>query len=211
MKKAIIGKKVGMTQVFAEDGTMIPVTVIQAGPCVVVQKKNVENEGYDAVQLGYEDIPGHKATKPLKGHFAKAGVKPKKYLHEFRFKDSDSFEVGQEIKADIFSADDLVDVTSVSKGKGYAGPIKRHGFGRGPMTRGSKYHRGVGSLGASAGMSKVQKGRKMAGRMGGRQTTTLNLRVVRVDAEKNMILVKGSVPGARGSLVYLRDALKHRG
>jgi large subunit ribosomal protein L3 len=208
VKKAILGKKIGMTQVFAEDGNLIPVTVIQAGPCVVTQKKTIENEGYAAIQVGYQEMPSHKTKKPLKGHFAKAGVKPKKYLKEFRLEDAENYEIGQEINASVFNDGDIIDATSVSKGKGFQGPIKRHGFSRGPMSHGSKYHRGIGSLGASAGMSRVQKGKKMAGRMGGEKVTVQNLTVVKVDVEKNLILVKGAVPGAKGALVYLQDAVK---
>lgn len=211
MKKAILGKKIGMTQVFADDGNQIPVTVIQAGPCVVTQKKTVENEGYASIQLGYQDIPTHKTNKPLNGHFAKAGVKPKKYLKEFKLEDSDSYNVGQEVTVDLFADGDIIDVTSVSKGKGFQGPIKRHGFTRGPMSHGSKYHRGVGSLGASAGMSRVHKGKKMAGRMGGEKITVQNLEIVKVDSDKNLILIKGAVPGAKGALVHLRDAIKNQG
>ncbi len=208
MKKAILGKKIGMTQVFTDDGHLVPVTVIQAGPCVVTQVKTVDNEGYDAIQVGFIDKPERKTNKPLKGHFAKAGVKPKRHLTEFRLTDTTGFTVGQEVKADTFNAGDLIDVTATSKGKGFQGPIKRHGFHRGPMTHGSKYHRGVGSLGASAGISRVMKGRKMAGRMGGSQVTTQNLTVVRVDTDKNLILVKGAVPGPRGAVVCIRDAVK---
>lgn len=208
MKKAILGKKIGMTQVFADDGNMIPITVIEAGPCIVTQKKTVENEGYAAVQIGFQDMKSHKTKKPLKGHFAKAGVNPKKYLREFRLDDSDSYSVGQEITAAVFAEGDVVDVTSISKGKGFQGVIKRHGYSRGPMTRGSKHHRSGGSLGPSAGQSTVPKGKEMPGRMGGDRVTVQNLTVVRVDEDKNMILIKGAVPGARGALVYLKDAIK---
>ena len=208
MKKAILGKKIGMTQVFTEDGSLVPVTVIQAGPCVVTQVKTIENDGYNAIQVGFEDMPERKANKPKKGHFAKAGVKPKRYLKEFRLDDISSYEVGSEVKADVFSSGDLIDVTATSKGKGYQGPIKRHGFSRGPMSHGSKYHRGVGSLGASAGISHVMKGKKMAGRMGGERTTTQNLTIVSVDIDKNLILVKGAVPGPRGAKVCIRNAVK---
>lgn len=211
MKKAILGKKIGMTQVFADDGNQIPVTVIQAGPCVVTQKKTVENEGYASIQLGYQDIPTHKTNKPLNGHFAKAGVKPKKYLKEFKLEDSDSYNVGQEVTVELFADGDIIDVTSVSKGKGFQGPIRRHGFSRGPMSHGSKYHRGTGSLGASAGMSRVHKGKKMAGRMGGEKITVQNLEIVKIDSDKNLILIRGAVPGAKGALVHLRDAIKNQG
>jgi large subunit ribosomal protein L3 len=208
MKKAILGKKIGMTQVFTEDGSLVPVTVIQAGPCVVTQVKTVENDGYDAIQVGFIDMPERKTNKPLKGHFAKAGVKPKRHLTEFRLDDITGYEVGSEVKADVFSNGELIDVIATSKGKGYQGPIKRHGFSRGPMSHGSKYHRGVGSLGASAGISHVMKGKKMAGRMGGERVTTQNLTIVRVDIDKNLILVKGAVPGPRGAKVCIRSAVK---
>ncbi len=208
MKKAILGKKLGMTQVFTDDGSLVPVTVVQAGPCVVTQKKTVGIDGYEAIQVGFIDKPERKTNKPLKGHFAKAGVKPKRHLTEFRLEDTTAYEVGHEINADTFSAGEIIDVTSKSKGKGFQGPIKRHGFSRGPMSHGSKYHRGVGSLGASAGVSHVFKGRKMAGRMGGRRVTTQNLAIVRVDSDKNLILVKGAVPGPRGAIVCIRDAVK---
>lgn len=206
MKKAILGKKVGMTQIFDENGALIPVTVVQAGPCVVLQKKTAETDGYNAIQVGFIDMPERKANKPMKGHFAKAGVKPKRYIAEFRIEGD--FEVGQEIKADVFAEGDKVDVTGTSKGKGYAGPIKRHGFGRGPMAHGSKYHRGVGSLGASAGVSRVFKGKKMAGRMGGERVTVQNLQVVKVDADRNLLLIKGAVPGPRGAVISIKEAVK---
>lgn len=206
MKKAILGKKVGMTQIFDENGALIPVTVVQAGPCVVLQKKTAETDGYNAIQVGFIDMPERKANKPMKGHFAKAGVKPKRHIAEFRIEGD--FEVGQEIKADVFAEGDKVDVTGTSKGKGYAGPIKRHGFGRGPMAHGSKYHRGVGSLGASAGVSRVLKGKKMAGRMGGERVTVQNLQVVKVDADRNLLLIKGAVPGPRGAVISIKEAVK---
>lgn len=208
MKKAILGKKIGMTQVFNADGNLIPVTVLQAGPCVVTQMKTMETDGYAAVQVGFLDIPERKANKPQKGHFAKAGVKPKRYLVEYRLDNASEFEVGQEITADVFAAGERVDVTAISKGKGFQGPIKRHGFSRGPMAHGSKYHRGVGSLGASAGVSHVFKGRKMAGRMGGQKVTVQNLEVVKVDAGRSLILLKGAVPGPKGAVVTIKNAVK---
>ena len=208
MKKAILTTKVGMTQLFAEDGTLTPVTVLQAGPCVVTQVRTVENDGYSAVQLGFGEIREKLVNKPETGHFAKAGVSVKRFLKEFRLEDAESYEVGQEIKADIFQAGDKIDVTARSKGKGFQGAIKRHGQSRGPMTHGSKYHRHAGSNGAASDPSKVFKGKKMAGHMGAQRVTVQNLEVVRVDAEKNLILVKGAVPGPKKSLVLVRDAVK---
>lgn len=208
MKKAILTTKVGMTQLFAEDGTLTPVTVLQAGPCVVTQVRTVENDGYSAVQLGFGEIREKLVNKPETGHFAKAGVSVKRFLKEFRLEDAESYEVGQEIKADIFQAGDKIDVTARSKGKGFQGAIKRHGQSRGPMTHGSKYHRHAGSNGAASDPSKVFKGKKMAGHMGAQRVTVQNLEVVRVDAEKNLILVKGAVPGPKKSLVMVRDAVK---
>lgn len=208
MKKAILTKKVGMTQIFSEDGTLTPVTVLQAGPCVVTQVRTVENDGYSAVQLGFGEIREKLVTKPEKGHFAKAGVPVKRFLKEFRLEDAESYEPGQEIKADIFEAGDKIDVTAKSKGKGFQGAIKRHGQSRGPMTHGSKYHRHAGSNGSASDPSRVFKGKKMPGHMGAVRVTVQNLEVVRVDAEKNLILVKGAVPGPRKSLVMVRDAVK---
>jgi large subunit ribosomal protein L3 len=197
-----------MTQVFAENGTVIPVTVVEAGPCVVVQKKTVESDGYDAIQVGFGDVKQKHVTKPLQGHFAKSGVDLRKVLKEFRLEDISSFEVGNEIKADVFAPGDKVDVAGVSKGKGYQGPIKRHGQSRGPMAHGSKYHRGVGSMGAATSPGRVFKGKKMAGHMGNENVTVQNLEIVRTDAEKNLILVKGALPGPKGSLVFISDSVK---
>ena len=208
MKKAILATKVGMTQIFDENGAFVPVTVLQAGPCTVVQKKTVDREGYDAVQVGFGDIREKLVNKPVKGHFAKAGVANKKYLKEFRFEDAASYEVGQEIKADIFANGDKVDAVGISKGKGYAGAIKRHGLSRGPMKHGSKYHRHAGSNGSSASPSRVFKGKHMAGQMGHVRVTVQNLEVVRVDVENNMILVKGAVPGAKKGLIILKETVK---
>ena len=171
MQKAIVAKKIGMTQIFAENGLLIPVTVLEAGPCVVTQKKTVENDGYDAIQVGFGEIKAKKVNKPMKGHFDKAGVVPTKVLKELRLDDTSAYEVGSEIKADVFAAGDKVDATGVSKGKGYQGPIKRHGQSRGPMAHGSKYHRGVGSLSSATTPGKVKKGKKMAGHMGSVQVT----------------------------------------
>lgn len=208
MNKAILGRKIGMTQVFAENGLVIPVTVVEAGPCVVVQKKTVESDGYNAIQVGFGEVKEKHTTKPVKGHFDKAGVSLKKTLREFKFEDISSYEVGSEIKADIFAAGDKVDVSGVSKGKGYQGPIKRHGQSRGPMAHGSKYHRGVGSMGAATSPGRVFKGKKMAGHMGAENVTVQNLEIVRADAEKNLILVKGALPGPKGSLVCIKESVK---
>ncbi len=210
MTRGILGEKLGMTQVFDEEGNAIPVTVIKAGPCTVVQKKVSNKDGYNAIQLGYGAIKPKKANRPLKGHFDKAKVGPVAHLREFRLEKPDEYEVGQEIKVDIFKPGDVVDVTGTSRGKGFAGAIKRWGFHRGPMSHGSKYHRGPGSLGASADPSRVLKGRKMPGRMGGEKTTVQNIKVVKVDPDRNLLLVKGAVPGARGSIVAIRDAVKVR-
>lgn len=208
MKKAILGKKVGMTQIFSKEGKAIPVTVIQAGPNVVVQKKTVENDGYSSIQVGYQDKDEKKVNKPMKGHFAKAKVATKRYLRELRVENAESFEIGQEIKADVFAEGDKVDVSGVSKGKGTAGTIKRFNAHRGPMRHGSKFHRAPGSMGASSDPSRTFKGKKLPGRMGNENTTVQNLEVVKVDAEKNYILVKGGVPGIRGSLVMIKDTVK---
>jgi large subunit ribosomal protein L3 len=208
MKKAILARKVGMTQVFTENGALVPVTVLEAGPCVVVQKKTVEHDGYSAIQVGFGDIKAKQLTKPAKGHFDKANLEPKKTLKELRLDDADSYEVGAEIKADIFAPGERVDVSGVSKGKGYQGAIKRHGQHRGPMTHGSKYHRGLGSMGAATSPGKVPKGKNMPGHMGHENVTVQNLEIVRADAEKNIILVKGAVPGAKNALLFIKDSVK---
>ena len=208
MKKVIIGKKVGMTQIFDEKGTVIPVTVIEAGPCNVVQIKTVETDGYDAIQLGYGDVKEYKVNKPERGHFKKADVKPQKHLREFRVEDVSSHKVGDVIKADTFSEGDIVDVQGISKGKGFQGVIKRHGQHRGPMGHGSMYHRKPGSMGATSTPGRVFKGKKLPGRMGSDKITIQNLRVVKVDLDKNVILVKGSVPGNKGSILKIKDAVK---
>ena len=208
MKKAILATKVGMTQIFNEDGTLIPVTVLQAGPCVVTQVKTEENDGYAAVQVGFGDIREKLVNKPETGHFAKAGVSYKRFVREFRLEDAESYEVAQEIKADIFAAGEKVDATAISKGKGFQGAIKRHGQSRGPMAHGSKYHRHAGSNGACSDPSKVFKGKHMPGHMGSKKITVQNLVVVRVDAENNLLLVKGSVPGPKKSLVTIKEAVK---
>ena len=208
MKKAILATKVGMTQIFNEDGTLIPVTVLQAGPCVVTQVKTEENDGYAAVQVGFGDIREKLVNKPEKGHLEKAGVDLKRFLKEFRFENAGEYEVGQEIKAEIFEAGDHIDVTAISKGKGFQGAIKRHGQSRGPMTHGSKYHRHAGSNGSASDPSKVFKGKKMPGQMGHVQVTVQNLEVVRVDTENNLLLVKGAVPGPKKSLVTIKETVK---
>lgn len=208
MKKAILATKVGMTQIFAEDGAFIPVTVLQAGPCPVVQVKTAEKDGYDAVQVGFGDIREKLVNKPMKGHFAKANVANKRFLKEFRFENAADYSVGQEIKADIFAAGDKIDASGVSKGKGYAGAIKRFGLSRGPMGHGSKYHRHAGSNGPATTPGRVFKGKHMPGQMGNVNVTVQNLEVVRVDVDNNMILVKGAVPGAKKSLVILKETVK---
>ncbi len=207
MMKGILGKKLGMSQVFTEDGNVVPVTVIEAGPCVVLQKKTPETDGYVAIQIGYEDKKEHRANKPEKGHAAKAGTAPKRVIREIRNVDLDSYELGQEIKVDIFSEGELVDITGISKGKGFAGAIKRHNQSRGPMAHGSRYHRGPGSLGAIA-PNRVFKGQTLPGRMGGERVTIQNLEIVKVIPEQNLILVKGSVPGTRKSYLTIKSAIK---
>ena len=204
MKKAILATKVGMTQIFNEDGMLIPVTVLQAGPCVVTQVKTEENDGYTSVQVGFGEIREKLVNKPEKGHFDKAGVAVKRFVKEFRFDNAGEYEVGQEIKADIFAAGDHIDATAVSKGKGFQGAIKRHGQSRGPMAHGSKYHRHAGSNGACSDPSKVFKGKHMPGHMGHVQVTVQNLEIVRVDTENNLLLVKGAVPGPKKSLVTIK-------
>jgi len=208
MQKAILGKKIGMTQIFTEDGLVIPVTVIEAGPVAVVQKKTVENDGYNAIQVGYVDAKDKVMNKPQKGHLAKAGVSNKRVLKEFRLEDDSAYNVGDEIKVDIFQEGDKIDVTGISKGHGYAGTVKRWGTHRGPMTHGSGYHRGVGSMGACSTPSRVMKNKRLPGHMGVEQVTVQNLDVVKVDAEKNIILVKGAVPGPKGGVVTIRNSVK---
>ena len=208
MKKAILTTKVGMTQIFNEDGVLTPVTVLQAGPCVVTQVKTVENDGYSAIQVGFGDIREKLVNKPKKGHFAKAGVSAKRFVKEFRFEDAENYTLGQEIKADIFAAGDKIDATAKSKGKGFQGAIKRHGQSRGPMAHGSKYHRHAGSNGSATTPGRVFKGKHMPGHMGAAKVTVQNLEVVRVDADQNLILVKGSVPGPKKSLVMLKESVK---
>ena len=208
MKKAILTTKVGMTQIFNEDGVLTPVTVLQAGPCVVTQVKTVENDGYSAIQVGFGNNREKLVNKPMRGHFAKAGVANKRFVKEFRLEDAESYTLGQEIKADVFAAGDKVDATAKSKGKGFQGAIKRHGQSRGPMAHGSKYHRHAGSNGSATTPGRVFKGKHMPGHMGAVRVTVQNLEVVRVDAEQNLILVKGSVPGPKKSLVMIKESVK---
>lgn len=209
MQKGIIGKKIGMTQIFDEKGKVIPVTVVEAGPCVVSQKKTVENDGYAAIQIGYGDLKAHKVNKPMKGHFAKGDVAPKRTLREFRMENTDNFNVGDLIKADTFAAGDKVDVTGTSKGKGYAGVVKRWSFGRLKESHGSgPVARHGGSIGMCSDPSRVFKGRKMAGHLGAEKVTVQNLTVVKVDAENNLIAVKGAIPGPNGGIVIIRDSVK---
>lgn len=224
MQKAILATKVGMTQIFNEDGNVIPVTVLQAGPCVVTQVKTVETDGYEAVQVGYvekkdrivnrdasgkkEVIHRHGVSKALKGHFDKAGVSSKRFVREFKFDNASEYELAQEIKADIFEIGDKVDATAISKGKGFQGAIKRHGQSRGPMGHGSKFHRHQGSNGSTSSPSKVFKGKGMPGQMGNKKVTIQNLEVVRVDADKNLLLIKGAVPGPKKALVTLKETTR---
>ena len=210
MQKAILAKKLGMTQIFDETGKVIPVTVIEAGPNAVIQKKTVENDGYEAVQVGFVDLKEKKTNKPTKGHFAKAGVAPKKFIKEFRLDDVSGLNVGDEIKADIFEAGEKVDVAGITKGKGYAGTIKRWGQHRGPMTHGSGYHRGPGSMGMCSDPGRVFKGKRLPGHMGVERVTIQNLTLVRVDAEKNIILIKGGLPGPKGGLLIVKNTVKGR-
>ena len=208
MKKAILATKVGMTQIFNEDGVLTPVTVLQAGPVVVTQVKTVENDGYSAVQVGFADKREKLVNKPLKGHFDKAGVSYKRYIREFKLEDAENYALGQEIKADIFVAGDKIDVTAISKGKGFQGAIKRHGQSRGPMAHGSKFHRHAGSNGSSSDPSRVFKGKKMPGQRGNKKVTVQNLEIVRVDAENNLLLVKGAVPGPKKAMVTIKETVK---
>ena len=208
MKKAILATKVGMTQIFNEDGVLTPVIVLQAGPCVVTQVKTQDNDGYSAVQVGFADKRENLVNKPMKGHFDKAGVSCKRFVREFKLEGAEEMALGQEIKCDVFAAGDKIDATAISKGKGFQGAIKRHGQSRGPMAHGSKYHRHAGSNGAASDPSKVFKGKKMPGQMGHVKVTVQNLEVVRVDAENNLLLVKGSVPGPKKSLVTIKESVK---
>lgn len=208
MKKAILATKVGMTQIFNDDGVLTPVTVLQAGPVVVTQVKTVENDGYSAVQVGFVDKREKLVNKPMKGQFDKAGVSYKRYVRELKLEDAESYEPGQEIKVDVFEAGDKVDASAISKGKGFQGAIRRHGLHRGPMAHGSKYHRHAGSNGACSDPSRVFKGKKMPGHMGHKKVTVQNLEIVRVDTENNLLLVKGAVPGPRKGLVTIKETVK---
>ena len=208
MRKAIIGKKIGMTQIFDETGKVVPVTVIEAGPCVVAQVKTVETDGYDAIQLGFGEVKENKVNRPVKGHYAKASLTPKKHLREFRVDEIESYKVGDEVKADTFVAGDKIDVQGTSKGKGFQGVIKRHGQSRGPMGHGSMYHRRPGSMGPTSTPGRVFKGKKLPGHMGRQTVTIQNLDVVAVDLDKNVILVKGSVPGVKGAILKIKMSVK---
>ena len=212
MKKAILGKKVGMTQIFLDDGRLVPVTVVEAGPCKVTQVKTAQTDGYEAVQVGFDELSEQRAkkllNKPELGHFTKAGVSPARYLREFRFEDISSYKVGDEIKCDVFAEGDKVDAIGTSKGHGYTGAIQRWNHHTGPMAHGSKYHRGVGSLSANSSPSRVFKNKKMSGQYGGERVTIQNLEIVKVDAERNLLMIKGAIPGANDSLVMIRDAVK---
>jgi large subunit ribosomal protein L3 len=207
MTKGILGRKIGMTQVFVENGDLIPVTVVEAGNNVVLQKKSVDTDGYEAVQIGFEDKREKLSNKPEKGHVSKANTAPKRFVREFRGVDLAAYEVGQEVKVDIFAEGDVIDVTGVSKGKGFQGSIKRHGQSRGPMAHGSRYHRRPGSMGPVA-PNRVFKGKALPGRMGGEQVTVQNLEVVKVDIERNLLLIKGNVPGAKKALLKIKSAVK---
>lgn len=207
MAKGILGKKLGMTQVFTAEGNVVPVTVIQAGPCTVLQKKDIENDGYEAIQIGFDNKKEKNANKPESGHAKKANATPKRYIREIRGVQLADYEVGQEIKADLFAEGEFVDITGTSKGKGFQGNIKRHNQSRGPMTHGSKYHRGPGSMG-SIQANRVMKGKPLPGHMGNETITIQNLEIVKVDAERNVLLVKGSIPGPRNSYVTVKGAVK---
>ena len=209
MKKALLGKKLGMTQIFDEQGKVIPVTVIEAGPCTVVQIKTKDTDGYEAVQLGFGEVKANKVIKPKAGHFKKANVEPKKHLREFRLEEI-SYNVGDELKADVFTAGEFVDITGTTKGKGFQGVIKRHGQSRGPMGHGSMYHRRPGSMGPTSTPGRVFKGKKLPGHMGMQTVTIQKLEVVNVDLDKNVILVKGSVPGNKGAILKIKDSVKSK-
>jgi len=207
INKAIMGRKIGMTQIFDENDKAVPVTIVEAGPCTVLQKKNSETDGYSAIQVGFYNLKEKQVNKPARGHFKKANVKPLRYIKEFRVKDIDAYEIGQELKADQFNPGDMVDVVGTSKGKGFAGAVKRHNFARGSMGHGSKYHRRPGSL-AAKGPARVFKGRKLPGHLGGERVTVQGLKVVKVYPERNLILIKGSIPGPRKGLVIIKDSVK---
>ncbi len=208
MKKAILGKKLGMTQIFNNEGKIVPVTVVEAGPCVVLQKKNIERDGYESIQVGFGEIRDKLVNKPLTGHYKKVNAQVKRFIREFRLENVSTYEVGDEIKADIFEQGEKVDVSGISKGKGFQGTIKRWGAHRGPMTHGSKFHRAVGSQGASSDPSRTFKNRKMPGHMGNKKTTLLNVMIAKVIAEKNLILIRGGIPGPNKGLVIIRNTVK---
>ncbi len=207
INKAIMGRKIGMTQIFDENDKAVPVTIVEAGPCTVLQKKNSETDGYSAIQVGFYNLKEKQVNKPARGHFKKANVKPLRFIKEFRVKDIDAYEIGQELKADLFNPGDIIDVVGTSKGKGFAGAVKRHNFARGSMGHGSKYHRRPGSL-AAKGPARVFKGRKLPGHLGGERVTVQGLKVVKVYPERNLILIKGSIPGPRKGLVIIKDSVK---
>ena len=207
MQKAILAKKVGMTQLFFDNGELIPITVLLAGPCYVTQIKTDETDGYNAIQVGFWD-KAKNVLKPLQGIFSKSGVSPKKYLREFRFAEAKNYKVGDEIKVDEFSVGEFIDATGISKGKGFQGSIKRHGHQRGPMAHGSKYHRGVGSMSSTTTPGRVKKGKKMPGHMGHERVTIQNLKIMRIDTDKNLLFVKGSVPGPKNSLIFIKNSVK---
>jgi len=208
MKKAILGKKIGMTQIFGENGVVIPITVVEAGPCPIVQKKEMDKDGYESVQVAFMDRKEKHTTKPLQGHYKKAGVSFKRFLREFKLENYADLNVGDEIKVDVFADGDIIDVSGTTKGKGFAGTVKRHGTGTGPRTHGSGYHRGVGSMGACSTPSRVMKGKKLPGHMGVVTRTIQNLELVKVDAERNLLLIKGAIPGPKGGLVVVKNAIK---
>lgn len=208
MKKGILGKKLGMTQIFTEEGNVVPVTVVEAGPCVVTQIKTRDKDGYNAVQVGYQDIREKLLNSPKRGHFDKAGVSYKRYVREFPFENVQDYEIGGEIKADVFSEGDRIDVSGNSKGKGFAGNIKRWGFSRGPMSHGSHYHRGPGAMSAASSPGKVFKNKKLPGRMGNVRTTAQNLEIVKVDSERNLLMIKGAIPGPKGNMLIIKETVK---
>ena len=208
--KGMIGRKIGMTQVFQENGAVIPVTVVQGGPLTVVQKKTVETDGYNAIQVGFEEVKENRVNKPRKGHFDKSDVQVKKYIREFRLDNVDEFEIGQEIKVDTFAEGEMVDVTGTSKGKGTQGVVKRHGFAKGPESHGSLFHRSPGGMSAATYPGRVFKGHRMGGRMGNERVTIQNLEVIRVDAEKNLLLIKGAIPGPKKGMVTIKQTVKNK-
>jgi len=210
MKKAILAKKVGMTQIFVENGEMIPVTVVEAGPCVVVQKKTVETDGYDAIKVAYGEVKEKHLTKPQVGEYKKADTEIKKHMREFRLEDTSSYNVGDEIKVDIFAEGDKIDISGVSKGKGFQGVIKRHGQHRGPMSHGSMYHRRPGSMGGCSNPGRVYKGKNLPGHMGNVNVTVINLDIVKVDTDRNLLFIKGAVPGNKGGLLYIKDSTRNK-